>query len=105
MQEYRTRHLVAREMFYYDGRTLQVGERFSATPEHAMILEGLSKAEVDDAVPTQAPVDSSDFHEDDSPDEEISASIPDAEAEARAERNRKRRERRDRRVVHTSRLD
>lgn len=103
--EYRTRHLVAREPFYYDGRTLGVGERFSATPQHAMILEGLSKATADDDVPTQATPPA----EDDTsrtvsatdPDAEVEDAISDTDAE-RAEKNRKRRERQQRRVIHSS---
>lgn len=99
--EYRTRHLVAREPFHYDGRTLAVGERFSATPHHAMILEGLSKAKADDDVPTQAsPAEDDDSRTVIATDDALS----DTDAE-RAEKNRKRRERQQQRVLHTSKAD
>ncbi len=92
MQTYRTRHLVAAQIFHYDGRNLEVGERFTATPEHATILEGLNKAVADDEVagsPAQATSEE--------PSEVISSE--DTENE-RAEKNRRRRDRQ--RVLHTS---
>jgi hypothetical protein len=101
--EYRTRHLVAREPFYYDGRTLGVGERFSATPQHAMILEGLSKAEADDDEPIPAaPAEDSNPRTVVAVDEEVDAIDAPSDTDAeRAEKNRKRRER-QRRVIHSS---
>jgi hypothetical protein len=103
--EYRTRHLVAREPFFYDGRILGIGERFSATPQHAMILEGLSKAAADDDEPTPAaPAEEEDNSRTvTAVDEDISEVDDSSDTQAtRDEKNRKRRERQQRRVLHTS---